>query len=98
MKYSAICYSRHNNITLWYLGGLLFLGLSAILGILLGSTSLKWAELSSATLQESQNQGTASCTLLLTAGETSLRISSDLLPLEEVQELAGELRESGLLH
>ena len=65
---------------------------------LLGSTSLKWADLSSATLQESQNQGTASCTIQLQAGETSLRISSDLLPLDEVQELAGELRESGLLH
>lgn len=45
MKYSAICYSRHNNITLWYLGGLLFLGLSAILGILLGSTSLTFGEI-----------------------------------------------------
>ena len=65
---------------------------------LLGSTGLKWADLSSATLQESQNQGTASCTILLQAGETSLRISSDLLPLDEVQELARELREIGLLH
>lgn len=65
---------------------------------LLGSTSLKWADLSSATLQESQNQGTASCTIQLQAGETSLRISSDLLPLDEVQELARELREIGLLH
>lgn len=45
MKYSAICYSRHNNITRWYLGGLLFLGLSAILGILLGSTSLTFGEI-----------------------------------------------------
>lgn len=65
---------------------------------LLGSTGLKWADLGSATLQESQNQGTASCTILLQAGETSLRISSDLLPLDEVQELARELREIGLLH
>ena len=65
---------------------------------LLGSTCLKWADLSSATLQETQNQGTASCTLLLAAGETSMRVSSDLLPLEDVQELACELRESNLLH
>ena len=65
---------------------------------LVGNTCLKWADLSSATLQESQNQGTASCTILLQAGETSLRISSDLLPLDEVQELARELREIGLLH
>ena len=65
---------------------------------LVGNTCLKWADVSSATLQESQNQGTASCTILLQAGETSLRISSDLLPLDEVQELARELREIGLLH
>ena len=63
-----------------------------------GSTSIKWAELSSATLQESHNQGTASCTIHLQAGEQRMSISSDLLPLDDVQELAKELRECGLLH
>ena len=65
---------------------------------MLGSTSIKWAELSSATLQESNNQGTASCTIHLQAGEQRMSISSDLLPLDDVQELAKELRECGLLH
>ncbi|MBR5195165.1 MAG: hypothetical protein IKW48_03385 [Akkermansia sp.] len=63
-----------------------------------GSTCIKWAELSSATLQECHNQGTASCTIHLQAGEQKMSISSDLLPLDDVQELAKELRESGLLH
>ena len=63
-----------------------------------GSTCIKWAELSSATLQESNNQGTASCTIHLQAGEQKMSISSDLLPLDDVQELAKELRECGLLH
>ena len=63
-----------------------------------GSTCIKWAELSSATLQECHNQGTASCTIHLQAGEQKMSISSDLLALDDVQELAKELRESGLLH
>lgn len=63
-----------------------------------GTTSLKWAELTQATVTESQNQGTASCTLLLQAGDKSLRISSDVLPLDDVQDLAKELRECGILH
>ena len=63
-----------------------------------GSTCIKWAELSSATLQECHNQGTASCTIHLQAGKQKMSISSDLLPLDDVQELAKELRESGLLH
>ena len=63
-----------------------------------GCTCIKWAELSSATLQECHNQGTASCTIHLQAGEQKMSISSDLLPLDDVQELAKELRESGLLH
>lgn len=63
-----------------------------------GSTTIKWAELTSATLHESNNQGTASCTIHLQAGAQRMSISSDLLPLDDVQELAKELRECGLLH
>lgn len=65
---------------------------------LLGSITLCWAELTDAQLKETQGQGTESCTICLQAGEKSMRISSDLLPLEEVQELAKELRECGILH
>ena len=65
---------------------------------MLGSSCIKWSELTSATLQERSNQGTASCTIMLQAGHTAMCISSDTLPLEEVQELAEELRKIGLLH
>ena len=63
-----------------------------------GTTSLKWKDLTQATLTETHNQGTASCTLLLQTENKSMRISSDILPLDDVQELARELRECGLLH
>ena len=65
---------------------------------MLGSTSIKWSELTSATLQESNNQGTASCTIRLQTEHACMSISSDTLPLEDVQNLANELRENGLLH
>ena len=65
---------------------------------LTGTTSLSWGDITTATLQETQNQGTASCTILLESAHGTLRLSSDLLPLEEVQELAKELREIGILH
>ncbi len=62
-----------------------------------GTTTLNWAELTSATCTETHNQGTASCTIDLEFGNRKMRISSDLLPLEEVQELAKDLRDSKLL-
>ena len=45
MKYSAHTCSRHNKISHWYLAGLVFLGFSALLGILLGSTALTFGEI-----------------------------------------------------
>ena len=45
MKYSAHTCSRHNKISRWYLAGLVFLGISALLGILLGSTALTFGEI-----------------------------------------------------
>ena len=45
MKYSAHTCSRHNKISHWYLAGLVFLGISALLGILLGSTALTFGEI-----------------------------------------------------
>lgn len=65
---------------------------------LCGSTTLHWAELTAAELIETSNQGTASCTICLQSGEKKMRISSDLLPLEEVEELAKELQTCGILH
>lgn len=62
-----------------------------------GTTSIRWAELTSATLSETQNQGTASCTIHLRAGDKQMTVSSDLLSLEEVEELAKDLKASGIL-
>ena len=63
-----------------------------------GSTTLRWADLTSAKIQETHQQATESCTIILQAGSTRMSISSDLLPLDDVQELAKELRASGLSH
>ena len=45
MKHSANFYFLNNKITYYYLGGILFLGISAVLGIVLGSTTLTFAEI-----------------------------------------------------
>ena len=65
---------------------------------LTNSQTLNWADITTAHLHESQNQGTASCTITLQAGDKHMRISSEILPLEEVQQLAEDLRKCGLLH
>lgn len=62
-----------------------------------GTTSLRWADLTAASVSSTSNQGTASCTINLQAGPVSMRISSDLLPLDEVEELARELETCGML-
>lgn len=62
-----------------------------------GTTSLRWADLTAASVSSTSNQGTASCTINLQAGPVSMRISSDLLPLEEVENLAKELEACELL-
>lgn len=64
---------------------------------LTGSSRIAWSELSSATLQETRSHETESCTIHLQAGETRISISSDLLPLDDVQTLAAELKQCGLL-
>ena len=63
-----------------------------------GSTRINWNELTTATLHTTSTPGTESCSIELCAGETRMRISSDLFPLEDVQELARELEECHLLH
>lgn len=65
---------------------------------LYGTTTLRWDQLTGATLQETRTHEIESCTIHLQAGTVQLQLSSDLLPLETVQELAAELREMGLLH
>lgn len=62
-----------------------------------GTTPLRWADLTAARVSKTSNQGSASCTIDLQAGDVSMRISSDLLPLEDVEQLASELESCGLL-
>lgn len=63
-----------------------------------GSTRINWNELTTATLHTTNTPGTESCCIELSDGKTNITISSDLFPLEEVQELAQELKECNLLH
>lgn len=62
-----------------------------------GSTTINWAELTSADISETDNGGTANCTINLQSDACKMSISSALLPLEEVQELAKELKANNLL-
>ncbi len=57
-----------------------------------------WEELEAATLEQQESMGTARCTLHLRACDgRSLTLSSDLLPLDELLELAEELQQQGYL-
>ncbi len=65
---------------------------------LFGTRRLLWSELAEATLEEQEGMGTARCTIhLRSRNGAGLALSSDLLPLDAVQELAAELREQGIL-
>lgn len=52
---------------------------------------LEWRDLTRATLRETHTQETASSVLRLETGSSSMELGSDLLSLENVQELAREL-------
>ncbi|MBQ7022352.1 MAG: hypothetical protein IJN29_02150 [Akkermansia sp.] len=59
---------------------------------------LLWADTERITLEESDSNGIASCHIILhPKSGKPLRISSDVLPLDDVQELAADLRHIGLL-
>lgn len=59
---------------------------------------LLWQEVEKAVQEESDANGIASCHITLHPKEgRPLRISSDVLPLDDVQELAADLRSLGLL-
>ena len=62
-----------------------------------GSTTINWSELTSADIFETDNGGTANCTITLQTDKYKMSISSALLPLDEVQELAAELKANNLL-
>lgn len=57
----------------------------------------RWAQLTGARVEETSDRGIASCTICLTFAEEEWRISSDLLSLDDVQELKADLHAAGLL-
>lgn len=65
--------------------------------LLWSSRSYPWASLVSCTSQSTETRGVARCALNFIFTEGSLCISSDLFPLEDVQDLRQELIEAELL-
>ena len=64
---------------------------------LFGSKRLLWAQLTAASLEKSDSNGVASVHINLTSPAGEMRLSSDLLTPDDVEELAAELKENGLL-
>ncbi len=56
-----------------------------------------WSELTSADIEEQESMGVAACRIHLDSAGGRITLSSDVLALDEVQELAADLRRVGLL-
>lgn len=54
---------------------------------------IAWADLISAELKETQLQGVAGLTIIFQSTDCSITLSSDVLPLESMEEIVAELRE-----
>lgn len=59
--------------------------------------SIRWADITAADIRHTQTPGTESCAIILTTATASITLSSELLPLEQVEELAKELKDNGIL-
>ncbi len=64
---------------------------------LFGTRKLLWNELTEARLQEHHSEETTSLTLFLHSPAGRMSMSSDLLPLEDMEALAAELKEAGIV-
>lgn len=64
---------------------------------LFGCKRVLWAELTAATVEKTDSNGVASMHITLTAPQGQMRLSSDLLTPDDVEELADELKEKGML-
>lgn len=58
---------------------------------------IRWTELSSARVEELQLQGIAGLSIIIQSPDTTITISSNVLSMEAVEELAEELRKNGIL-
>lgn len=58
---------------------------------------IRWADVTAADFRHTQRPGTEACAITLTTETDSLTLSSDLLPLEQMEEIVRELKEAGIL-
>lgn len=64
---------------------------------LFGSKHIPWGEGTTLSLQEEHTQETARLSLRITRSEDAMELSSDLLPLDKLEELVNDLRKRGAL-
>lgn len=64
---------------------------------LFGKTFIPWGEGTTLSLHEEHTQETTRLVLRITRGETVQELSSDILPLEQLEELVDDLRKRGAL-
>ena len=64
---------------------------------LFGTKRLLWSALTACDWQETDANSIATCRLTLVTPQQTMVLSSDLLPIEAVQELAADLRTAGYL-
>ena len=65
--------------------------------LLWSQQSIRWADITKAELRHIQSPGTESYTIILSSATETITLSSDLLPLHQVEELAEELKTAGIL-
>lgn len=66
-------------------------------GFLRRAKSIRWNDVTEAKLEEVQLQGIAGLTIIIQSADTTITISSKVLSMEAVEELAEELKKHGLL-
>lgn len=66
-------------------------------GVLRRTKSIRWSDVTEAKLEEVQLQGIAGLTIIIQSADTTIDISSKVLSMEAVEELAEELKTAGIL-
>lgn len=64
---------------------------------LFGSKHIPWGEGTALSLHEEHTQETSRLNLRITRGEDSMELTSDILPLDKMEELVDDLRSRGAL-
>lgn len=66
-------------------------------GLLRRTKSIRWSDVTEARLEELQLRGIAGLTIIIQSPDTTITISSNVLSMEAVEELAEELKKAGIL-